>query len=552
MSAWESTRLSEVCPSPRFGRVRDARERAGVLRVGEERQVGHRVPDLRPLVELRAADDLVADLRAHEHVLQHPRLRVGPVEDGDLLAADALVDHPLDLGGDVARLGVLVAQLPDLDRVALTDLGPQRLRHPPPVVRHDPVGGGEDGLRRAVVLLELDDVGVDEVVLKIEDVLHVRASKGVDAVVGHEPAGDEVVRVLDIEVVDRPVEWDLRDALDDVVAAVLGEHDHAAAHVLGGGERECAGAQPRHRPDRRGSRALDSLDDRHRLAEVLEARFVAPARGTRLGGPDGEPGVFERRPHLGVASADGHQVHRRAPTPVAAEGYRDVAAPALEPARDVVRMLERQSVAAEQLTPALLGVQAREQAVDPALVADDAVRALGARPGGERERRYPEHQRELGFLEPRLRLDVMRRDHPGGVGVLLHRAQGDATDRELRLRLVDLARSHPEALAAAIHEVGQVHGRRVTTLEACEVDVLRGRDDAPAAARGDLGSPPLLGDEPVGHARGPEVAAPVAREHLVADLHVLDRLDRSVPHRDRGALDQALVVVPDDREVAVL
>ena len=73
-------------PDPAPRRVGDPRERPAVLRVDQEGQVGDRVLDLRALVELRAADDLVADLRAHEHVLEHPRLRVGPVEDRDLRA----------------------------------------------------------------------------------------------------------------------------------------------------------------------------------------------------------------------------------------------------------------------------------------------------------------------------------------------------------------------------------------------------------------------------------------------------------------------------------
>ena len=108
VSAWLRHAAERGLPEPALRRVRHARERPRVLRVGEEGQVRDGVPDLRPLVELRAADDLVADLRPHEHVLEHPRLRVGPVEDGDLLPADALVDHPLDLSGDVASLGVLV------------------------------------------------------------------------------------------------------------------------------------------------------------------------------------------------------------------------------------------------------------------------------------------------------------------------------------------------------------------------------------------------------------------------------------------------------------
>jgi hypothetical protein len=59
------TRDSEVCPIPRLGELAHAREGDDFQRVAEDRQVRDRVLDLRPLVELRAADDLVADLAAH-------------------------------------------------------------------------------------------------------------------------------------------------------------------------------------------------------------------------------------------------------------------------------------------------------------------------------------------------------------------------------------------------------------------------------------------------------------------------------------------------------
>ena len=212
VSAWSSTRESDVWPIPRRGELATRVKRHDVLRVGEHRQVGDRVLDLGALVELRAADDLVADLAPHERVLEHPRLRVGPVEDRDLRARDALVDEPLDLADHEPRLGVLVVELAHLDRIALAEIGPQRLAHPPAVVRDHRVGGVEDRLRRAVVLLELDDLGVREVVLEVEDVADVGAAERVDRVVGDEPGGDEVVRALDVEVVDRAVELDPLDA----------------------------------------------------------------------------------------------------------------------------------------------------------------------------------------------------------------------------------------------------------------------------------------------------------------------------------------------------
>ena len=249
-------------PDPALGRVGHAREGDDVLRVGEHGQVGDRVLDLRALVELRAADDLVADLAAHERVLEHPRLRVGPVEDRDLRARDALVDQPLDLPHHEPRLGVLVLELAHLDRIALAEVGPQRLPHPPAVVRDDRVGDAEDRLRRAVVLLEPHDLGVRVVVLEIEDVRDVRAAEAVDRVVGDEPGGDEVVRALDVEVVDGPVELDPLDRLDDVVAAVLGEHRHARADdaaVMNGSAffMPATGAQPRGSAPSRRARGRD-------------------------------------------------------------------------------------------------------------------------------------------------------------------------------------------------------------------------------------------------------------------------------------------------------
>ena len=73
--------------------VRDPRERDGVVRVVDHLQVRDRVLDLGALVEARPADHLVGDALADEHVLEHARLRVRPVEDRDLAAGVALLDE---------------------------------------------------------------------------------------------------------------------------------------------------------------------------------------------------------------------------------------------------------------------------------------------------------------------------------------------------------------------------------------------------------------------------------------------------------------------------
>ena len=71
----------------RYGRwTRRARLGDGVAGVRQEGQVPESVLDLGPVVELRAADDLIADAVADERVLQDARLRVRPIEDRDLVS----------------------------------------------------------------------------------------------------------------------------------------------------------------------------------------------------------------------------------------------------------------------------------------------------------------------------------------------------------------------------------------------------------------------------------------------------------------------------------
>ncbi len=183
--------------------VRDAEQRAGVTRVREDAQVRGRVPDLGTLVEPRPADDLVRDVLPHEHVLEDSRLRIRPVEDRDLARRHAAVDERCDLGGDEPRLRVLVLDLDDADGVSLAEVGEEALRLALAVVLDDGVGGAEDVVRRAVVLLERDDLGAGEVALELHDVADVRAAERVDRLVRVADRAD--VPVLAAEELQQPV-----------------------------------------------------------------------------------------------------------------------------------------------------------------------------------------------------------------------------------------------------------------------------------------------------------------------------------------------------------
>ena len=160
--------------------IGDAHERHGVVGVVDHLEVGDRVLDLGALVEARAADHLVRDALADEHVLEHPALRVRPVEDRDLRARPALLDQLRHLRGDEARLGVLVLDLERSHRRPVAEVGEERLLLALAVVGDDGVRGAEDGVRRAVVLLERDELRAGEVALELEDVADVGSAEGVD------------------------------------------------------------------------------------------------------------------------------------------------------------------------------------------------------------------------------------------------------------------------------------------------------------------------------------------------------------------------------------
>ena len=109
----------------------------------------------------------------------------------------------LDPARDPLGLLLLVVGLEALDQPAAVVLRPELLVRARDVLRDDRVRGVEDQLRRAVVLLELDDRRVGPVALEVEDVADVRAAPAVDRLVV--VADDREVAVLRGERLDPQV-----------------------------------------------------------------------------------------------------------------------------------------------------------------------------------------------------------------------------------------------------------------------------------------------------------------------------------------------------------
>ena len=138
-----------------------------------ELEVGHAVADLHAVEEAGAAHDLVGHAGAQEHVLERARLRVGAVEERDVVVACAGVVQLLDAAGDPAAFVALVCGQVEPDLVAVWAAGEQALVLARAVVGDDRVGRGQDVAAGAVVLFELDRLGGGPVALEVEDVADV-------------------------------------------------------------------------------------------------------------------------------------------------------------------------------------------------------------------------------------------------------------------------------------------------------------------------------------------------------------------------------------------
>ena len=197
-----------------LGHVDDAPQVDRVAGVGEHPQVGQGVLDLAPLVEPGAADHLVGQADPHEHLFERSGLGVGAVEHRDVARTHAVVvAEPVDRPGHERRLVVLVVADVADDARAVTGLAPQVLLAPALVAGDDRVGGAQDGLGGAVVLLEQDGAGVGVVLLELLDVADGGPAEGVD----------RLVCVTDHDELAR---------LDAVLAAGLGPADELAHQLV--------------------------------------------------------------------------------------------------------------------------------------------------------------------------------------------------------------------------------------------------------------------------------------------------------------------------------
>ena len=321
---------------------------------------------------------------------------------------------------------MLVVELADDDLLAAVAVGPQVLGLLVDVVGDQPVGGVEDRLGRAVVLLEQDGVGIGKVPLELEDVADVGAAERIDrlkivadngqvavllgqelqhpvlgavgvlVLVDQHPAEDPAVLVAHVseqlQQVDRAHQQVVevhRARLDHpplVEAVDVGDRLFALrvrrGGVVGGVGELVLGRRDR-RLDRAGRESLRvelellhaALDHSHRVGLVVDRERALVTQAGRLGAQD-----------PGAGGMEGHHPHRP----------RDPPDQARDPLAHLVRGLVRERDREDLHRPRPVG---RQQPGDP----------VGEHPGLARARAGEHQQRPLAVGD---RL-ALRRVEPG-------------------------------------------------------------------------------------------------------------------------------------------
>ena len=164
--------------------VDDTEEGDVILRVDEAGDGGEDILDFAAVEKAFSADESIGDFHAAEVFLQKARLGVHAVDHREVFPRDtACIADGSSLADDKLGFCFVIGHCHDMDRIAAGDRTPEVLHAAARVVFDEAVCRGENGIRAAVVLLEADDLGIWEMLFKLEDVRHLGPTPPVDALV---------------------------------------------------------------------------------------------------------------------------------------------------------------------------------------------------------------------------------------------------------------------------------------------------------------------------------------------------------------------------------
>ena len=171
-------------PNTAGRKVHYAQEAGFIVRVLDQAQVGQRVLHFRTFKKAHAAVHTVRNAGIEQLAFNHPALRVAAVEDGNFLAAVAIVAHQVfDLAHDPAGFIQIGGRLHHPHGFTGTLVGAQVFTQALAVVLNQRVGAVQNMAVAAVVLLQLDLLLHTKLAHKVTHIAHARTAEGIDALV---------------------------------------------------------------------------------------------------------------------------------------------------------------------------------------------------------------------------------------------------------------------------------------------------------------------------------------------------------------------------------
>ena len=143
------------------------------------------IPHLHAVIEIMSADDVVGNALHDKLIFQKTRLGIGPVQDGEVLVGKSSI--PAKPSSDVlrneGRFVCTACKLAEMNPAALAVIGPELFLLARGVVRNHRIRCVQNILRRPVILLQPNHIGIRIDLLKIQNIPDIRSAEFVNRLI---------------------------------------------------------------------------------------------------------------------------------------------------------------------------------------------------------------------------------------------------------------------------------------------------------------------------------------------------------------------------------
>ena len=165
--------------------VDNTQQAQAVMRIIKQAQISQRILDFLALIELRTADHRIGDTAFNQHFLENTRLRVSAVQHCHIAQLSAFIQlQLLHIFNHITCFISFIVRLIVNNFRTVAVSSPQIFRLASAVVIDNGIGGIQNNLRAAIVLLQFHQLGIGIILFKIKDILDIGTAPAVNALVG--------------------------------------------------------------------------------------------------------------------------------------------------------------------------------------------------------------------------------------------------------------------------------------------------------------------------------------------------------------------------------